>query len=113
MAGPPGSAPTQGPPGGGNFLFILVAVMVVMMLWTLLVSNPKRKAEERKREEALNTLTKGDKVVTTAGIHGTVESVEKERGVVNVTVAPKIVMTFSRSAIAACTKKDKDADAAA
>jgi preprotein translocase subunit YajC len=96
-----------GGPGGMNPMFILIAGIFIFMLYTLLVSRPQQKAQERKREEAISSLAKGDQVVTTAGIHGTVESMDKEKGVVNVTVAPKVTIRFSKTAIASYTKKEK------
>jgi preprotein translocase YajC subunit len=56
----------------------------------------------------INSLAKGDIVLTNGGIYGTVESFDKEKGVVSVAVAPKVSIKFARSAITSVTrKKDK------
>ena len=45
-------------------------------------------------------LVKDDEVVTIGGIHGTVNRVKDDSVIVE--VAPKVLMTFSKSAIARC-----------
>jgi preprotein translocase subunit YajC len=81
-------------------------------LFYFMILRPQ-KTEQRKRESMLDQVAKGDQVVTAGGIHGTVESVDKEKGIVTLAVAPKIHMRFSRSAITTVTaKKGKSKDEA-
>jgi preprotein translocase subunit YajC len=96
---------TQQPP---NFLPLIIGAIVVMFLFQFLISRPQQKAAERKRQEAINALGKGDQVITTSGIHGSVDSVDKEKGIINLTIAPKTVVRFSINAVATYSKKDKN-----
>ena len=69
---PPGFAP--GP---------LVLMLGIGMLFFLIVLRPAQRRQERERQALLNGTKKGDKVLTSAGIYGTVVSVsEKEDEIV-------------------------------
>jgi len=57
----------------------------------------------------LDSLKKGDKIVTIGGIHGTISKV-KEGGTVVVKVADGLDMEFSRSAVASVTSQKTDSD---
>lgn len=74
-------------------LLMFVAVFVGMYF---LVIRPQKKEEKRKKE-MLGSLNKGDAVVTTSGILGTVASVKDETVIVNVGDGTR--MEFLRSAI--------------
>jgi len=106
------AAPATGAPAAGatdkpglNPMILMFTVIIILFYFIML---RPQKAEQRKREEMLNSLAKGDSVLTNGGIYGTVESFDKEKGIVTVAVAPKVVIKFTRSAITSVTrKKDK------
>ena len=69
------------PPMGGMELPLIM--LVVFALLFFIVIRPAQKRQERERQQLLNQLKKNDRVLTTAGIYGTVVSVsEKEDEVV-------------------------------
>ena len=87
-------------------------VSIGMLAYFLLIRPQKQ--EQRKRDQMLNQLGKGDEIITAGGIHGTVESVDAAKGTVTVIVAPKISIKFSRTAITTVVKKKgKGGDGAA
>lgn len=90
----------QGNPLGNSWIMFLV---IIVLFWVLLI-RPQRKAQ-KEQQARMNALKKGDKVVTTAGIHGTVVYVGDTT--VNVEVADGITMKFEKPAIAHVQKKDK------
>jgi len=96
-----GAAPAS--PGGDptSLIFMFTAIGVVFYF---LFIRPQRK-EQRKREEMINQLAKGDQVVTIGGIHGTVESVDADKQIVTLAVAPKISMKFNRSAVSTVVRR--------
>jgi preprotein translocase subunit YajC len=53
--------------------------------------------QKRKTQEMLNSLKKGDRVVTSGGIYGTVQGVEAE--VVYLKIADNVKVKVARSAI--------------
>ena len=54
--------------------------------------------------EAVEALRKGDKVVTTGGLHGVVDEIDKEGGTISLQVDRNVRLTFNRSAIAPLAK---------
>ena len=76
-------------------LFIVIGLFVLMMVFS---SRSKRK-QARKRQEMLETLKKGDKIVTIGGIRGTVMEIRQSEVVVKVDETNNIRMRFTRSAI--------------
>jgi preprotein translocase subunit YajC len=54
-----------------SFLIMIAAMGAIMYF---LIWRPQQK-ERKEREELLGSLQKGDRIVTTGGIHGTISSV--------------------------------------
>jgi preprotein translocase subunit YajC len=106
----PGAAPQQGtetaqpprsgpPPGlGCGYEQILMLVAMIAIFYFLLV-RPTQK-QEKVRREMLGNLKKGDRVVTSGGIHGVVASLGNDTASLRVDSEGKIKLTVDRSAIA-------------
>ncbi|MDH3067863.1 preprotein translocase subunit YajC [Akkermansia sp. N21169] len=88
---------------GGIHPVILIVVMA-LLFWVLLI-RPQRKAQ-KEQQERQNSLRKGDKVITSAGIHGSVIYVDTNT--VTVQVAEGVNMKFEKSAIVHVIKKDAE-----
>ena len=90
----------NGQEGGGQanegsiFDAALPAVLIGAVLW-FLVFAPERKAR-RTRQEMLGSVKKGDKIITTGGLHGRVEELKENEVVIR---AGEARLTFSRSSI--------------
>jgi preprotein translocase subunit YajC len=78
---------------GGNFLVPMVAIMAIFYFVLILPEKKQRK----KREELLGSLKKGDKVITSSGIHATVGQVQDD--IVTLVVADGVRIRFSRAAV--------------
>ena len=85
----------EGGGGGMNPLFILVAIGLIFYF---IVIRPSSK-ERKNREAQVKALKKHDKVVTNAGIHGTVVSMDDETVTLRVDEKNNIRIRFSRSAV--------------
>ena len=85
---------------------MLLMIGAIVFLYYLLLGRPKA-TEARQRQSMLDNLAKGDAVMTHGGLYGTVESVDKDKGTVDLNVAPKVCIKFSKSAIAAVIDKKK------
>lgn len=85
---------------------LLIAFVFIAIGWVALI----RPQQERMREqrEMVATLEAGDRVITAGGIHGELVSVAEET--VEVEVAPGLVLTLARPAIA--RRIDESADEA-
>ena len=90
------------PPGGllGSPL-MLMFLMIVMFYFLLIRPQQRQRKELNARIAALQT---GDKVVTTAGIHGIVHNLKEHTVVVK--VAEGTMIEFDKPAIATVQKKD-------
>jgi preprotein translocase subunit YajC len=92
-------------PGGGTsaFLINILPIAAIFLVFYFLVIAPANK-QRRKTAEMLSTLKKGDKVLTSGGIYGTVQSVEAE--VVYLKIAENVKVKVARSAITGITTGD-------
>lgn len=68
---------TAGGGGAGNALLSLVPFVLIFIIFYFLLILPQQRRQKKLRE-MLNALKKGDKVVTTGGIWGTVTNLGKE-----------------------------------
>lgn len=94
----------QGTPSAGGILArpeIMLVVMVVMFYFLLIRPQQKQRKEMAARIAALQN---GDKVVTSAGIHGIVHNVKEHTVIVK--VAEGTMLEFDKQAIANVHKKD-------
>jgi len=96
-------APASGADQNGMGTLILMVVSLAVLFY-LLVLGPNRR-EQSKRQSMLDSVAKGDSVVTTGGILGTVESVDAAKGVITISVAPKVSIKVTKAAIATITQR--------
>lgn len=82
---------------GGSALGMMMPLLLVLGVFYFIVIMPAKK-QQKKKDMMLAALKKGDRVVTSGGIHGTVASVENDTIMVKVSENQKI--RFSRSAVA-------------
>ena len=86
-----------GPGGDSNPLISLAPFVVIIIIFYFLILRPQQK-KQKERAALLQSLKKGDKVITSSGIHGTVEGLEDTT--VLVKVADNMKLKMDRSAIA-------------
>ena len=100
------SAPAQRPKGGfGDPTFIFMMAVMFAIIYFLMLRPQQKKQKET--QNMLNNLKKGDKVLTIAGIIGTVGNVKDST--VMVKVADNTVLEFKKAAISAVLNDDKEA----
>jgi preprotein translocase subunit YajC len=75
---------------------LLIPIMLVVMYF--LVIRPQRN-EEKKRKEMIASLTKGDSVITTSGIHGKVAEIREAEDSVVLTIAPNTNVVFTANSV--------------
>jgi preprotein translocase subunit YajC len=90
--------------GQPNLLQGLVPILVVFAIFYLMLFLPMRR-RQKKHQQLLAKLTKGDRIVTNGGIFGTVVAVEND--VIDLRVADNVKIQVARNAIAGLAK---DAD---
>ena len=86
--------------GGSNataaLLVNILPIAAIFLVFYFLVIAPASK-QRKKTAEMLSSLKKGDRVLTSGGIYGTVQGVEPE--VVYLKIAENVKVRVSRSAI--------------
>ena len=95
--------PLMGAPdaGGGNsMVFTIGWFALLMILMYMMLIRPQRK-KQKEHDKLLSELKKGDKVVTTSGMFGTIFAIDEEHGRVVLRINEQTKLTFLRSSIAA------------
>ncbi len=96
---PPGTGGSgaDGKSGGGfgGFQFIFLGLMI-LVFWLFFIRPQAKKAKNQKK--FIEELGKGDKIVTIAGIHGTINKVNED-GTLNIEVSPGSYLKIEKSAI--------------
>lgn len=78
------------------FIVQVLPIAAIFLVFYFLVIAPANK-QKRKTQEMLNSLKKGDRVVTSGGIYGTVQGVEPD--VVYLKIADNVRVKVARSAV--------------
>ncbi|RMF96039.1 MAG: preprotein translocase subunit YajC [Candidatus Schekmanbacteria bacterium] len=101
MAQPAGNGQPQ---GSGIGLIIMMAV--IFGLFYLLILRPQQK-EQKKLQDMLKSIKKGDRVITKGGIYGTVIQ-EKDQNTLLLKIADNVKIEVMRSAIISVLEKGKE-----
>jgi preprotein translocase subunit YajC len=97
MLGAPESASAGGAAGGGSQLItMLVTFGLIIVVFYFLVIRPQNK-KQKDAKKMLESIKKGDRVVTIGGMHGYVESVKEDAVVLK--VDDNVKLKFSKSAV--------------
>ena len=81
--------------GFGGFQFVFLGLMIVVF-WLFFIRPQAKRAKNQKK--FIEELGKGAKVVTIAGIHGTINKVNED-GTLNIEVSPGSYLKIEKSAI--------------
>ncbi len=90
------AALSPGGGGAGSVATQLVFFAAIFAIFYFLLIRPQQK-QKREREALLSAVKKGDRVVTTSGMHGTVVGLDEHT--VTLKVSDQVKLQFDRSAI--------------
>ncbi|CAI6082441.1 preprotein translocase subunit YajC [Cohnella sp. JJ-181] len=82
--------------GGSNLLMSLAPFLLMFVVFYFLLIRPQQK-KSKNRNSMLRALSKGDKVTTIGGLHGTIAEITDDTIVLKVNDVTRL--TFDRSAI--------------
>lgn len=85
----------QAPGGAGGFQLIFLVGMIAVMYFFMIRPQAKRAKEQKKFASSIGS---GEKIVTTAGIHGTVKRVNED-GTLQLEIHHGTFMTIETSAV--------------
>ena len=86
---------------GGGFGAFVPLILMFAIFYFLLIRPQQKKAKHHR--ELLGALKKGDKVISSGGLHGLVTGLTDD--VVTMEIAPKVRVKVSRSSISGVTNK--------
>lgn len=81
--------------GFGGFQFVFLGLMI-LVFWLFFIRPQAKRAKNQKK--FIEELGKGEKVVTIAGIHGTINKVNED-GTLSIEVSPGSYIKIEKSAI--------------
>lgn len=87
----------NGQAGGGGIFGALVPLILIFVIFYFLLILPQRR-KQKQHQEMVQNIKKGDKIVTSGGVYGTVSRVKKNY--VEVEIANQVVVKVQRNAIA-------------
>ena len=90
-------APASGDAGGGSMVSTLVMFGAIFAIFYFMIIRPQQK-KAKERESLLSELKKGDKIVTSGGMHGSIAGLDDKTCLID--FGNNIKIKFDRSAIA-------------
>lgn len=95
----------SGEGGGGSLVSTLIMFGAIFLIFYFMIIRPQQK-KAKDRDKLLSNLEKGDKVVTSGGIHGIISGLDEKTVLLQVSDNLKIKM--ERSAIGQVLAKKGD-----
>lgn len=83
--------------GGGAFGMLIPILAMIVIFYFLLIRPSQKKEKERKK--MIESIQKGDKVITISGIYGVVTNIREEENIVVLKIAEKTNVEFSKTSI--------------
>lgn len=103
MAAPPGQgAGAQGP--GAMISSFMPLILIFVIFYFLLIRPQSKKAKEHK--QMLDSLKKGDKIMTNGGIHGVIDDIDGDTLTVKIGVGSDVKVKVNRGHIGALRGKE-------
>ncbi len=84
-------------PKSGGSIQLLMMGAIILVFWLFMIRPQAKKAKVQK--QFISDLQKGDKVVTIAGIHGTVHKLNDDNNTIQLEVNPGSYIKIEKSAI--------------
>jgi len=95
-----GNPDPSGAGGAGGLLATWGMLIPLFLIMYLLLIRPQRK-RQKEHDRLLKELKRGDKVVTSSGMFGTIFAINDEKNIVVLKVGEDVKMEFLKSSIAA------------
>lgn len=97
-------AAADAPPGGSSLMSSLMFMLIIFgVMWFFLIWPNQRR--EKERRAMLAALGKGDRVVTTGGIYGTIVGLNDKTVVLRVSDEPSVKLEVVRGAVSQVADK--------
>jgi len=98
-----GASGTGGGQGGNPILGFLPLILIVFVMYFLMIRPQAKRQKEHKA--MVQQLQKGDKILTSGGIVGTVAGIKEKESLLIVKIADNVKVELSRNSVAQVFKK--------
>jgi len=88
--------------GGGSLISTLIMFGAIFAIFYFMIIRPQQK-RAKERDKLLSSVQKGDKVILSSGLYGTIAGLEEKTCLID--VGNNVKMKFDRSAIASVVKE--------
>ena len=95
----------QGGDGGGGLVSTLIMFGAIFLIFYFMIIRPQQK-RAKERDKMLSNIEKGDKIVTSGGIHGIIAGLEDKTALLQISENVKI--KIERSAITSVLAKKSE-----
>jgi len=82
--------------GGGGWMGLLPLIIIFAIFYFLMISPMRRR--QKKLQMLISNLKKGDKIVTTGGVYGTVVGIGEDR--IQLRIAERVNIDIAKNAVA-------------
>ena len=95
-------APQQGGNAGGGMIQTLIFFGLIFVVFYFMILRPQQK-RTKERQKMLESVKKGDKVVTSGGLHGKIVSIDEKTALIE--VDDNVKLKFERTAISGVVRE--------
>ena len=88
--------------GEGSMMSTLIMFGAIFLIFYFMIIRPQQK-RQKDREKMINEMKKGDKVITSGGLHGTIAGMDEKTLLVD--LGNNIKVTVERSSVNAVVEK--------
>lgn len=97
-----------GAPGGASAIANFLPLVLIVIVFYFFIIRPQSK-RAKDHGKFLESLKRGDKVITQSGIIGSVASIDDAKGIITLEIAKDTQVKFTRSSITSYVKTDEAA----
>lgn len=90
---------------GASPLVQFIPLVLIFVLFYFMIIRPQRKRDSE-HKNMLNNLRRGDKVITSSGVHGEISTLTPDTIIVE--IAPKVKVTMQRNAVVVLTARGNE-----
>ena len=92
-----GGQPAEGAEAPNMLVTMFPFILMFVILYLLIIRPQQRKQKDHQR--LIDELKKGDRVVTSGGMHGTITGIKEQEGILVLQVAKEVQIEVSRGSI--------------
>lgn len=85
-----------GNPQGGGMVQLIMMAAIILVFWLFMIRPQAKKAKDQKK--FVENMQKGDKIVTIAGIHGTINKINEDN-TIQMEVNPGSYLKIEKSSV--------------